>query len=143
MIKAKALSEEECVAATLPPVGVFKFVVVNTLEKDSPKVGKFLSLKIKLLLPNNRERTIYDNLFFFDEMFWKTRHFYNATGMMDKYMSETFLAQDCDLAEGYLEIAHKTNKKTGEIESYVKDYLLPENAAAPAADDFNDDIPNM
>ncbi len=143
MIEAKALSEKECQDANLPPKGIFHFQVLRGVEKHSDKIGAFISLRMKLSLPNNRFRTIFDSLFFADEMMWKTRHFYASTGKLDIYESGKFMAQDCDYLEGYAEVDHRIRKDTGEIEGYIKDYLLPDAAPPKPTEEpfFDDAIP--
>lgn len=148
MIEVKPLTEQECQAANLVPKGVYAFQVQMTKEKSSPKVGAFFSLRHKVFMPNNRQRTVFDALFFTDQMMWKTRHFYTSVDRMDIYESGKFMAQDCDLLEGYCEIDHRVNKETGEIEHYVKDYVMNPDLDAQhgeeIAEDFkDDDIPNL
>lgn len=73
-------------------------------------------------------------------MFWQLEHFGLATGLSEKIDAGNLMAQDCDGREGYLELNHRANKETGEIEAYVKDYLKPE-AAPEHADFIDDDVP--
>ncbi len=140
MIEFNPMSEQECLEANMIPKGIHRFKVQNTVEKRSQKVGDFLSLKHQITLSDGKQRTIFDALFFTEQMMWKTRHFYRAANRMDIYDSKKIMAQDCDNLEGFLEVDHRPRKDTGEIEAYVKDYITPE---APPADEatFDDDIP--
>lgn len=145
MIEIKPMSEQECIEANLIPKGIYPFVVLNTQEKSSPKIGSFLSLKLNIVLPANKLRTCFDALFFTEQMMWKTRHFYASTNMLNIYETGKFLAQDCDNAEGYLEISHRARKDTGELEHFVKDYIVAEKKAEKADEVpfLDDEIPNI
>ncbi len=138
----KPLTEQECLEARLPPKGIFPFQVLRGQEKRSDKVGEFISLKLRLDIGQNKNRVIFDSLFFTDEMIWKTRHFYRSVNRLDIYESRKFMAQDCDNLKGFVEIDHRVRKDTGEIEAYVKDYISPEKP--PESEDFiDDDIPSI
>jgi hypothetical protein len=141
MIEARPLSEEECMAANLPPKGIFPFSVQMTKEKNSDKVGKFFSIKLNLETAPGKARVMYDALFFTESMMWKTRHFYRSANLMDIYETGRYQAQDLDWAKGFCEVEHKADKTTGEIKAFVKDYISPE--ATPEEPFIDDDLPNL
>jgi hypothetical protein len=145
MIEAKPLSERECQEANLTPKGIYPFKVLHTKEKASEKVGAFFNLKINLVMPGNKLRTMFDSLFFTEQWMGKTRSFYVATKRLDLYNKGQYMAEDVDNLSGMLEVDHRARKDTGEIEAYVKSYIDPVEAAMQPANEgyFDDDIPPL
>lgn len=146
MIKSRPMTEQECIEARLPPKGIFPFVIQETREKHSEKVGDFFSIRSIIQIGTNRSMTLFDNVFFEDSMKWKWRHLCKTCGELDYYEKGEYQAQDIDHWEGHAEIDHRVNKKTGEIEAYVKDYVSAESqeyslVEPQAALPFDDDIP--
>jgi len=129
MIEAKPLTEQECLEANLTPKGIYKFKVLTNFEKKSDYSGSYFSLKMHtwpIDRPLREPMTKYDNLFFTDKMMWKTRHAYASIGKMKKYETGKYHEDDLIGAEGYLEIDHRKRKDNQQLESYVKDYIVPE-----------------
>lgn len=122
--------------------GRYKFRVLQGREKRSGKGTDMMILKLALDV-NGRDYQFWCTLLFMPKMFWLVEHFCQATGMPEKIEEGRLMAQDCDGREGYLDIAHRTNKETGEVEDYVKDFVKPENLEAAITEDefHNDDVP--
>lgn len=125
--------------------GRYKFHVIQGREKRSTNGNDMINLKLKLDI-NGREIVFWTTLLFMPKMFWQVEHFCQATKMPDKIEEGRLMAQDCDNREGYLDIDHRTNTQTGEVEAYVKDFVKPENlseAETDAVHGFDDDIPDF
>lgn len=125
----------------LIPKGKYKFRVITSREKRSSDGLQMLILKLNLFV-GRKEVIHFCTLFLSPAMFWFIEHFCKAVGMPEKIDEGRIMAQDCDFKEGYLEINHRVNKKTGEIESYVKDFIIPEKLDDTEAEEptFNDEI---
>lgn len=123
--------------------GRYRFRVAQGKEKRSSSGNDMMILKITI--DTGRATTIWATLIFIPKMFWMVEHFCEATGMAHKIEEGRLMAQDCDGKEGILEIDHRTNKETGEVEAYVKDFLIPEKQEPIQKDDgfMDDDIPNF
>ena len=80
------------------------------------------------------------------KMFWQFEHFCKATGIPEKIDEGNLMAQECDGLEGFLEMDHRANSETGEIEAYVKDFVKPENLDQVDKNELpflDDDIPPL
>lgn len=136
---AKQMREE-----ALPAKGRYHFTVLHTREKTSGSGNDMFILKMRL---DGQGKTFnfFSTIVLTPKMFWYFEHFCLATGMPDKIDSGNLMAQECDGKEGYLEMDHRVNKETGEIEAYVKDFVKPENLEPEekqSEPDFvDDDIP--
>jgi hypothetical protein len=119
----------------LPKKGRHRFRVLRGNEKRSTNGNDMLNLKLMVNI-NNRDVLMFDTLMLMPSMFWKVEHFCKAVGMPEKIDQGMLMAQDCDGREGWLDIDHRTNKQTGEIEAYVKDYVKPEDINS-----FDDPLP--
>ena len=87
----------------------------------------------------SKEAIIYDMLFFEGKMIFKTKHFCEAVGLEKQYLAGKLMPYECEGKEGSLQIIQSINKQSGELESRVKDYLVPVKQ-----DGFvDDDIPNF
>jgi hypothetical protein len=122
--------------------GRYCFRVLQAREKRSSNGNDMMILKMMLDV-NGRPTQFYCTLLFMPKMFWLVEHFCHSTGMAEKIEEGRLMAQDCDGREGVLDIDHRVNKETGEVEAYVKDCVKPEDLEAAAAAGFDDDIPNM
>jgi len=133
---AKQMREE-----ALLKKGRYPFKVIQGREKTSANGTDMIVIKM-ILRVNNRDVPFWATLLFMPKMFWFVEHFCEATGMPEKIDEGRLMAQDCDGKEGYLEIDHRTNKETGEIEAYVKDFIKPENLEPEEKEKpFDDTIP--
>lgn len=121
--------------------GRYPFRVIRGTEKRSSTGNDMMKLQL-IIFYNQREIKFFDNLMLMPSMFWKFEHFCKATGLAHKLEEGRLMAQDCDYKEGYLDIDHRVNKETGEVEAYVKDYVKPEELAQDTSFP-NDDIPNF
>lgn len=127
--------------------GRYRFRVLRGQEKVSTNGNDMMNLKMMLSV-NGRDVQFFDTLMLMPSMFWKVEHFCKATGMPQKIDEGRLMAQDCDGKDGFLDIDHRVNKQTGEIEAYVKDYVTPDKletdgAVAPLEPAFDDDIPDF
>lgn len=122
--------------------GQYKFRVLQGREKTSTNGNDMLILKLMIQV-NGRDQQFWSTLMLMPKMFWQIEHFCKAAGMPEKIEEGRLMAQDCDGKEGYLEIAHRVNKQTGEIEDYVKDFVKPEDLKTESHDIFNDEIPSF
>lgn len=127
---AKQMREE-----ALPKQGRYHFTVLHTREKTSASGNEMLLLKMRLERSGMKSFIFFANIVLTPKMFWLFEHFCLATGMGDKIDEGNLMAQECDGKEGELEMEHRVNKETGEIEAYVKDFVKPE-VLEP---DFKDD----
>jgi len=123
----------------LPKKGKYHFTVLHTREKTSSNGNEMFILKMRLE-NNGRPFQFTTTLMVIPSMFWRLEHFGEAAGLTEKVDSGNLMAQDCDGKEGYLELDHRVNKETGEIEAYVKDFLKPE-VQPENADFIDDDVP--
>ncbi len=133
---AKQMREDALLAK-----GKYKFTVLHTKEKTSAKGTDMFILKMRLEV-NGRPVQFWATLLMLPSMFWFFEHFCKAVGLESALDAGTLMAQDLDGKEGTLEINHRVNKETGEVEAYVKDFIAPEIAAENDAM-FNDDVPNF
>ncbi len=148
MIEARPMTEQECLEANLTPKGVYKYKIITCLEKRSDNSGDFFSLKMEIKPIGNynlKPKLLFDNLFFTEKMMWKTRHFYASSRKMNIYESGKFRCIECEGLEGYLEIDHRKRKDNGQLESFVKDYIVPEtqNAVVDNKPFIDDVIPDF
>lgn len=121
--------------------GRYEFRVLHTREKTSAKGTDMLILKVMLNV-KGRQVTYFTTLLLMPSMFWLFEHFCKSVGMAEKIEEGSLMAQDCDGKEGILEIKHRINKETGEVEAYTKDFIAPE-VIANDAEMFDKDIPNF
>lgn len=136
---AKRMREE-----ALPEKGRYHFTVLHTREKTSNNGNDMFIFKMRLT-KNNKSFNFFVTLVLMPKMFWQFEHFCKATGMEDRLETGNLMAQECDGKEGYLEMDHRVNKETGEIEAYAKDFVKPENLEPEEKrgelDFIDDDIP--
>lgn len=123
--------------------GRYKFRVHQGREKTSAKGTDMIVLRMALSV-NGRDVQFWATLLFMPKMFWFVEHFCKATGMPEKIDEGRLMAQDCDGKEGYLDIDHRVNAETGEVEAYVKDFVKPEDlkpSESENVDFVDDDVP--
>lgn len=129
--------------ARLPAKGIHRFRVMDAREKRSQNGNDMLNLKLSLSTPRG-EVPYWTRLILMPQMFWQMEHFCDSTGMSNKIEEGCLMAQDCMNAEGYIEIDHKINKDTGEIEAVTKDFLTADKVAGLQNEEepfIDDDIP--
>lgn len=124
----------------LPAKGQYHFTVLHTREKTSASGNDMFIFKMRLQ-QGSKQFNFFSTIVLVPKMFWQFEHFCLAAGMPEKVDEGNLMAQDCDGKEGYLELDHRVNKETGEIEAYVKDYLKPEVTEPEEANFMDDDIP--
>ena len=139
---AKQMKEE-----ALPQKGVYHFTVLHTKEKRSAAGNDMFIFKFRLE-GHGKPFNFFQTLTLTPKMFWQFEHFCKATGMPQKIDEGDLMAQECDGKEGQLVLDHRANSETGEIEPYVKDYIVNEEqpvySCAQLAKEplpFDDDIP--
>ena len=120
--------------------GMYQFRVLQGREKTSGSGNAMMVLKLALTV-DGRDKPFWCTLIFIPKMFWLVEHFCKATGMPEKIDDGRLMAQDCDGKGGFLEIDHRVNKETGEVEDYVKDFIVPEPLTTN--DTIDDDVPNF
>lgn len=133
---AKQMKED-----ALPAKGQYHFTVLHTREKTSASGNDMFIFKMRLERPNHRSFNFFSTIVLIPSMFWQFEHFCKSTGMPEKIDEGNLMAQECDGKEGYLEMDHRVNKETGEIEAYVKDFLKPEVIEPEEPAFVDDDIP--
>jgi hypothetical protein len=126
----------------LPKKGRYHFTVLHTREKTSASGNGMFIFKLRVQHEGEaRQFNFFSTIVLIPSMFWQFEHFCKATGMPEKIEAGNLMAQECDGKEGFLEMDHRVNKETGEIEAYVKDYIKPENLETPAPEFVDDDVP--
>ena len=127
------LNDQQLRELNLYPEGRYKFEVLRTTQKTSRAGNDYFNLKMRIWI-DGRERVLFDTLLFEGKMLYKTKHFCEATEMLDVYDSGNILPTDCDGRRGYLDLVHRANTETGEIQNSVKDYYVPEETTVSPAD---------
>ena len=122
--------------------GRYQFEVLDAREKRSAKGTDMINLKLRLQA-QGRDILYWTSLFLLPKMFWQIEHFCKSTGMPEKIDEGRLMAQDCLGKQGEIEIDHKVNKDTGEIEVYAKDFVKQESEIDVVHKDLNDDVPSF
>lgn len=137
------LSDKELNELNLYPEGTYKFRVLRTEQKISRASNDYFGLKMMIQI-NGKDRPLFDMLMFEGKMMYKTKHFCETTGMLDKYENGKLMPFECDGKEGTLKLTHTVNQKTGELQNTVKDYVSSEeNPIAQEESFFDDDVPSF
>lgn len=134
----KPLTDDEIKTLRLPPEGRYKFTVLRTTQKRSKNGQDYFNLKMRIKGENGKEYTVFDMLFFEGVMMFKTKHFCEGTGLEKQYLAGKLPVVDCDGREGFLDLAHRLDKNSGEMVSSVKDYVVP---VREETQEFNDELP--
>src|ERR1700723_654556 len=136
---AKQMREDALVAK-----GRYRYRVLIGREKRTSSGNDMMSLKLHVYV-NERPNLMWANLLFIPKMFWFVEHFCKSCGMPEKIEEGRLMAQDCDNREGYLDVDHRVNKDTGEVEAFVKDFVKPEDLDNGQNVDnlFDDQVPNF
>lgn len=129
-----SLTEQEIRELNLLEEGRYKGTVLRTEHKVSRNGRDYFNLKIRISLPNKKEKIVYDMLFFEGKMIFKTKHFCEGTGLTAQYKAGKLMPFECDGKEFECDIVNRPNQ-VGEMQSGIKDYVVVEEEA------FNDDIP--
>lgn len=125
----------------LPAKGQYHFTVLHTREKTSSSGNDMFIFKLRLQGDNGKPFNFFSTIVLIPKMFWQLEHFGLATGLSQKIEDGNLMAQECDGKEGFIELDHRVNKETGEIEAYVKDYLKPEVLHVEQDQFIDDDVP--
>lgn len=115
-------------AADLLPEGIYPFYVKNAKENTSTTGNE----KIELTLQVNGTFTVWDNLTFAENSYWKIDQFRIATGeKLGKPGSESSLeADDCIQRRGQVSIgSDEFPKNSGRIRNIVLEYINPATSA--------------
>lgn len=144
----KPLTLDQAKAGDLIPPGNYQFEVMEAKESISKAGNDMIELKLKVFMPDGRERILFDYLM--EKLEYKLAHFFECVGLFDKYSAGDVSADDCWGKSGELKV-HIQKDKNGQYpdKSAVADYLLtPAQSAAKverkvaAKDEFiNDEIP--
>lgn len=147
------LSDKQLKDGDLIPKGEYDFSVQDAIDTYSQAGNEMIKLKIRVWMPDGRERTVFDYLL--EALEYKLGHFCEATGLVDRYKSGLLEALDCIGKSGRLKIAIQSDK-SGQYgdRSVVVDYIpsdeeeasrakssLPKTAIDPNFDDSLDKIP--
>lgn len=139
------LNDQELRELNLYPEGRYRFRVMRTEQKRSKAGSDYFNLRMNINI-NGKDRTLFDMLFFEGKMMFKTKHFCEITGMLDKYEKGKLMPFECDGKEGWLDLTQRVNQQTGELQNSVKDYVTDEEEAqippiqGQADNFFNDEI---
>jgi|HubBroStandDraft_6_1064221.scaffolds.fasta_scaffold11517_3 hypothetical protein len=131
--------------AALPKTGRYHFTVLHTREKTSKNGNDMFIFKLRLTR-DGKSFNFFSTIILTPKMFWQFEHFCKATGIPEKIDEGNLMAQECDGLEGFLEMDHRANSETGEIEAYVKDFVKPENLDQVDKNELpflDDDIPPL
>lgn len=125
----KPLTKEEIKTGDLIKPGNYPFVVEEATAEVSSKGNDMLKLKLRIFTDDGRERVVYD--YIMEALEFKMAHFFEATGLYDKYANGEVEAEDCWGKSGECKIATQKDKNGiyGD-KSAVMDYLLDDAAAA-------------
>ncbi len=146
----KPLTKEQSKMGDLIEPGIYPFEVCDASDEISQKGADMIKLKIRVYLPDGRERIVFDYLM--EALEFKFAHFCESTGLWEKYQSGEVSADDCFGRSGEVKI-YTQHDKTGLYppRSSVADYMLSEaqeavkqerKVAAAKKDDFVDsDLP--
>lgn len=160
-------SEQELKEMALIPDGVYQFQTMEVHESN--KYGQPLrdkngydmaKLKLKIWDKNGRERFVFTNLFGDGGMAFRTRHYADSVGQIDKYDADQFIVRETIGCTGYVQIITRKggikDQLTGEKwedSNDAKDFIkLADQDAYKGTfketkkDEvpfFDDDIPNM
>jgi hypothetical protein len=116
-------------AADLLPDGIYPFYVKNAKLTTSQSGNE----KIELILQVNGTFTVYDNLTFIENSFWKIDQFRIATGekLGAAGSNANFEAEDCIQRRGEVEIGtNEFPKNSGRMRNQVVSYIDPSQSAA-------------
>jgi hypothetical protein len=116
--------------------GFYRFTVLRTTQKVNKDNETYFSLKVRIKV-GEKERIIFDNIKFSGKMMYKAKHFCDATGLIEQYNDGEIMPSDMDGREGELELIQTTNKETGEVQNFVRDYIVPK--IEEKAEKFDDD----
>lgn len=135
------LNDQQLRELNLYPEGRYRFRVERTDQKTSKAGNEYFNLKMSINV-NGKVCPLFDMLFFEGKMLYKTKHFCEAVGMPEKYESGKLMPIDCDLKEGWLDLVHRVNQQSGELQHTVKDYISEEETQDKQDAGFvDDDIP--
>lgn len=121
------LSEKQLAEGDLIPKGTYDFLVLDAEETISKSGNDMIKLKIRIFMPDGRERVIFDYLL--EAMEFKTGHFAEATGLLDKYQNGSIDAHDCLGKSGKCKIIIQSDKE-GKYpdKSVIGDYIPTDEA---------------
>ena len=140
---------EEALKAFKPlEPGIYNFQVVNAVAKTSKNGHEMIELQLCIWDRDGRERMIKDWLL--DAMAFKTRHFAEGCGLLDKYNHGEITPDDCFNKSGKVDLVIQKGKPRpdGEgnfpdrnsVKDYVKSGIKPtESQASNQVEDFFDD----
>lgn len=136
---------EEEVGFKLLDAGIYDFDVMTALDKVSQAGNDMIELKLAVYGPDGNARHIFDYLM--EKIEYKLRHAADACGLLDKYETGEFGAEDFIGKAGKLKLGIQKDK-TGQYpdKNTVQDYIKRDNLAEPAptrktAPDLDDEIP--
>lgn len=149
----KPLSREQSKQGDLIAPGNYFFEVIDASDEIAKSGAEMIKLKLKIFLPDGRERTMFDYLL--EALEYKMAHFFDAVGLWGKYEAGLVTADDCFGRSGELKVYIQKDKKgVYQDQSAVGDYLLSDTQEAakmerkveiakkPApVDDFDSDLP--
>lgn len=135
----KPKSEKEISEENLLPAGEYDFEVTAAVDTKSASGNEMIKLQLNVFDESGNPRVIFDYLL--ESMAFKLRHAADACGVIDKYESGQFVADDFMGKTGRLKLAIQKDK-TGDYpdKNTVRDYIKREVAGVipaghPALDD--------
>lgn len=125
----KPLSREQLKMGDLIKPGIYEYEVIEAEEKVSQAGNDMIALKLNILLPNDKQKIIYDYLL--EAMEWKVGHFCESLGMLDDYEQNYISAAKCQGKKGLVKVfIQKDPKGLYPDKNSVQDYIASDKIAA-------------
>ncbi len=142
------LMREEALKAFKPlDPGIYNFQVINAEAKISKNGHEMIELQLCVWDRDGKEKMIKDWLL--DAMAFKTRHFAEGCGLLDKYNLGQINADDCFNRSGKVDLIIQKGKPKPDgdgnypdrnsVKDYVKSGIKPDVASNQSEPDFFDD----
>lgn len=128
------MSYDDALKGDVIEPGTYPFEVVEAKDTVSQNGNEMINLKLKLYMPDNSHRTLYDNLM--NSMRHKMAQFCYMHNIGEKYMAGDFSAKDCENASGECEVyLQKSDNPKFDGKPAVGKYLLSEEQSAKKSAD--------
>ena len=101
--------------------GVYDFTIQEARETDSRQGNPMIELRLKIMRPDGRERTVFDYLVFTEGMQYRIRHCFEAIGLDALYESGDVSAGGMVGASGRCEIhiEEYNGKRNNKVRNYI------------------------
>lgn len=114
-------TEKQIAESNLVGAGVYPFEVATAESKTSKAGNDMIEIQLRIFLPDGAARQLRDYLM--EKVAYKLFHFCAFTGLSPQYQAGTLRPDDCVGRTGYVKVAIKPNKETGELQNSVADYV--------------------